>query len=108
MRRTTSYALVTAAVTACCCLFLANAAMAQGPAATIKAQDAPTQGFSPSDVTIAAGQTVRWEFDQAAATHTVTSTSSNWSIDETRNFGGTVVEHTFADPGTYTDRKSVV
>jgi hypothetical protein len=55
-------------------------------------------------VTVAAGQTVRWEFDQAATTHTVTSMSANWSVDETRAPNGAAVEHTFDDPGTYTFR----
>src|SRR3954467_13943622 len=101
MRRTT-FALLAAAGAVFACLFIASAALAQAPAATIDAHDSPTQGFSPSDVTVTAGQTVRWEFDQAATTHTVTATSSNWSVDETRAPNGAAVEHTFTDPGTYT------
>jgi plastocyanin/type 1 glutamine amidotransferase len=101
MRRTT-FALAATAAAVCTCLFLATAALAQAPAATIDAMDSPTQSFQPSDVTITTGQTVRWEFDQAATTHTVTSTSSNWTVDETRAPNGAAVEHTFTDPGTYT------
>jgi PKD repeat protein/plastocyanin len=101
MRRTT-LAVMAAAVSLCACLFIATAAQAQAPAATIDAVDAPAQAFSPSDVTITTGQTVRWEFDQAATSHTVTSTSANWSIDETRAANGAAVEHTFTQPGTYT------
>ncbi|HEY6691542.1 MAG TPA: ThuA domain-containing protein, partial [Solirubrobacteraceae bacterium] len=101
MRRTT-IAAAAAAVALCAGLFTASVASAQAPAATIKAVDSPAQAFSPSDVTVTTGQTVRWEFDQAATTHTVTSTSANWSVDETRAPNGAAVEHTFTQPGTYT------
>jgi cytochrome c len=101
MRRTT-FALLAAACALFACLFTAGAALAQSPAATIDAVDSPTQRFTPSDVTVSVGQTVRWEFDQAATTHTVTATSSNWTVDETRAPNGAAVEHTFSDPGTYT------
>jgi plastocyanin len=94
MRRTT-IAAAAAAVALCAGLFPASVASAQAPAATIKAVDSPAQAFSPSDVTVTTGQTVSWEFDQAATTHTVTSTSANWSIDETRAPNGTAVEHVF-------------
>ena len=53
-------------------------------------------------MTVTTGQTVRWEFDEAATTHTITSTSSNWSVDQTRSPNGAAVEHTFDQPGTYT------
>jgi plastocyanin/type 1 glutamine amidotransferase len=101
MRRLT-LAVATAVVALCAGLSTASVASAQAPAATIDAVDSPAQAFSPSDVTVAAGQTVRWEFDQAATTHTVTATSSNWTVDETRSPNGAAVEHTFTDPGTYT------
>ena len=53
---------------------------------------------------MATGTTVRWEFDQATAPHTVTSTGTNWDqpVDETRNPGGAAVERTFNTAGTYT------
>src|SRR5919108_5781486 len=101
MRRTT-FAAAAAVVAVFGVLITASAASAQAPAVTIDAQDSPTQGFSPSNVTISTGQTVRWEFDQAATTHTVTSTSANWSVDETRAPNGAAVEHTFDQAGTYT------
>ena len=80
---------------------LATTASAQAPP-TIDAVDAPSQAFQPDAVTVTQGDTVTWEFDQAAATHSVTATSGNWNIDETRNAGGQAVTHTFSAPGTYT------
>lgn len=80
---------------------LATTASAQAPP-TIDAVDSPAQAFQPDSVTIAQGASVTWEFDQAATTHSVTSTSGNWDIDETRNAGGAAVTHTFSAPGTYT------
>ncbi|HEX6023292.1 MAG TPA: ThuA domain-containing protein, partial [Solirubrobacter sp.] len=55
-------------------------------------------------MTIETGDTVRWEFDQAATTHTVTSTGSNWpaALDESRGPNGAPIERTFNTPGTYT------
>ena len=79
----------------------ASPAFAQAPP-TIDAVDSPTQAFQPSEVTVMTGTTVRWEFDQAAATHSVTSTSGNWTIDETRNAGGEAVTRQFDAAGTYT------
>ncbi len=58
--------------------------------------------FQPPNVTVNAGDTVRWEFDQAATTHTVTSSSANWSLDQTRAPNGEPVTFTFTQPGTYT------
>jgi plastocyanin len=64
--------------------FATTAAQAQGTT-TIKAADAAWQ---PSEVTVPTGTTVRWEFDQTTLPHTVTSTSSNWSKNESRDAGG--------------------
>ena len=50
---------------------------------------------------------MRWEFDQASLPHTVTSTSTNWTKNESRNAGGPPVEHTFNAPGTYTFRCNI-
>ena len=81
----------------------ASTASAQAPA-VIEAVDAPGPAFAPSEVTVATGTTVRWEFDQATTQHTVTSTGTNWDppLDETRNPGGAAVERTFNTAGTYT------
>ena len=51
----------------------ASTASAQAPT-VIEAVDSPGPAFQPSEVTVATGTTVRWEFDQATAQHTVTST----------------------------------
>jgi plastocyanin/type 1 glutamine amidotransferase len=91
-------ALVTALLA---CALGASAASAQSPP-TIDAVDSPVQAFQPDSVTVSQGDMVTWEFDQAAATHSVTSTSGNWTIDETRNAGGAAVTRSFNTPGTYT------
>ena len=81
----------------------ASTASAQAPT-VIEAVDSPGPAFAPSEVTVTTGTTVRWEFDQATAPHTVTSTGANWDppLDETRNPGGAAVERTFNTAGTYT------
>ena len=50
----------------------------------IDSVDTPAPAFSPPNVTIHTGDTVRFEFDSATTTHTVTSTSANWTINETK------------------------
>ena len=52
--------------------------------------------------TIDVGDTVRFEFDAATTTHTVTSTSANWTIDETRDPNGAPISRTFDTAGVYT------
>ena len=74
--------------------FAATAAHAQS---TIKAADAAWQ---PAEVTVPTGTTVRWEFDQTSVPHTVTSTSTNWTKNESREPGGPAVTETFDEPGT--------
>lgn len=93
--------LLAVLVTVACVGVLGGTAFAQAPP-TIRAVDSPAQAFQPDAVTVPSGTTVRWEFDQAQATHSVTSTSANWNVDETRNAGGTAVTHRFTAPGTYT------
>ena len=79
----------------------ATAASAQAPP-TIHAVDTGGPRWDPDAVTVPTGTTVTWEFDQASATHSLTSSSSNWSVDETRNVGGAAIPYTFNSPGTYT------
>src|SRR5689334_16107145 len=67
----------------------------------IDSVDTNASQFQPANVTIDVGDTVRWEFDQAATTHTVTSSSSNWSIDESRAPNGAPISKTFDTPGVY-------
>lgn len=56
--------------------------------------------FSPDDVTIAPGTTVRW-VNQANITHTVTPDGhSEWTEWET-TISGEQFEHTFSTTGTY-------
>ena len=56
--------------------------------------------FSPSDVTISAGTTVRW-VNQSSLTHTVTPDGhSEWTRWETTSSGQTF-EHTFSTTGVF-------
>jgi cytochrome c len=81
-----------------------GAGAAYADTVVIDAVDPASSGpvFQPPSVTIDAGDTVRWEFDQAATTHTVTSSSTNWSTDESRPPNGAAIERRFDNAGTYT------
>ena len=68
----------------------------------IESVDSPASRFVPDDVTIEVGDTIRWEFDQAATLHNVKNVSANWSISEERGPGGAPIERTFDSAGTYT------
>ncbi|WP_134741109.1 PKD domain-containing protein [Nocardioides sp. 503] len=58
-----------------------------------------------STVTVAAGDTVEWQFDRAVIDHDLTSrdTQSAWAtpLAEYRPPGGAAVRRTFAEPGVY-------
>src|SRR3954447_8440873 len=67
----------------------------------IDAVDTSASQFQPANVTVDVGDTVRWEFDQAATTHTVTSNTPNWTLDESRAPNGAAISKTFDTPGVY-------
>jgi PKD repeat protein/plastocyanin len=73
-------------------------------AATVVIDAVDTSGpqWQPPNVTVDVGDTVRWEFDQATNSHTITNQSANWSVDQVRDPGGAAVSKTFDTPGTYT------
>ena len=68
----------------------------------IDAVDSPLPAFSPPNVTIHKGDTVRFEFDSATATHTVTANNPNWTINEVRAPNEPSISKTFDTAGTYT------
>ena len=68
----------------------------------IDAVDSPAPAFAPPNVSIHTGDTVRFEFDAATTTHTVTSTSANWTVNETRDPNSAPISRTFDTAGTYT------
>src|SRR3954453_22045738 len=74
---------------------------AQAATVVIDAVDTNVHQFQPPNVTVDVGDTVRWEFDQATATHSVTSNSANWTMDVTRDPNGAPVTKTFDTAGTY-------
>src|ERR687894_87999 len=102
MRRTRFVLLALVAMMAACLLSTAPAS-AQAPAAVIDARDdSPGSRWAPNAVTIEAGETVRWEFDDALVAHNLHSQGDNWSLhDDTIAPDDPPIEHTFANPGTY-------
>lgn len=65
---------------------------AGGPTVVVK-----DTAFTPSEVTVDAGQTVTWRFEDGTTEHTVTGATFQ---SEPRSSG--VFEHTFDQPGTST------
>jgi plastocyanin len=58
--------------------------------------------FNPPDLTIRAGQTVTWEFDDGTIAHDVSGPGFASPIQTTGYFA-----HTFTTPGTYTYRCTI-
>jgi cytochrome c len=101
MRRTR---FVLPVVIATFAVVLLGAGPASAATSVIDARDdSPGSRWVPPNVTIPVGDTVRWEFDESQTSHTVNSTSANWSVSSgTKSPGSAPVEHTFDQPGTYT------
>jgi plastocyanin len=58
--------------------------------------------FNPPDLTVRAGQTVTWEFDDGTIAHDVSGAGFSSPIQTTGYFA-----HTFTIPGTYTYRCTI-
>lgn len=75
------------------------AALALAPAnADVRANDIPQQ-WTPSNVSIEAGDSVTWRFEGTSLAHNVASTGANWSF--VTPFDGEPATYTFTAPGTY-------
>src|SRR5262245_38123790 len=84
-------------------LSAASVAGAQAPAATISVTGNATT-WSPPDVTVTTGETVRWSFAGANLPHNVHGTGTNWNppLQSPIGTGQGPVDYTFTAPGTYT------
>src|SRR4051812_15770868 len=63
--------------------------------------DTRASQFQPPNGTINVGDSVRWQFYQAPPSHTVTSSSSNWTLDETHAPNSAPITKTYDSPGVY-------
>ncbi len=102
MRRTT-YAVLAVAAALLALLFTASVAGAQAPDATISVTGSETT-WSPPNVTVTTGDTVRWSFDGSTLQHNVRGTSANWNPPLSSPLGTDQdpVDYTFTAPGVYT------
>jgi plastocyanin len=102
MRRT-RFVLLALAVMMAAWLLSTAPASAQAPAAVIDARDdSPGSRWAPNAVTIEAGETVRWEFDDALVGHNLHSQGDNWDLhDDSIAPDDPPIEHTFNAPGSY-------
>ena len=85
MHRARTVLLVLAAMLVAGLLATGQAAAAT---TTIDADGANDTAWRPASVTIPAGDTVRWEFDEANAPHNVVSSSDNWTLEQPRRHQG--------------------
>jgi plastocyanin len=96
-------AAVTAVAGALACL---PAAPAAAQTAVVQAVDDTTgdgtgNRWSPSDISVKAGEAVTWRFTGTAIAHNVKSDSANWSFQNTIAVGGPDAGYTFTTPGYY-------
>ncbi len=84
-------------------LFTASVAGAQTPAATISVTGNETT-WSPPNVTVTTGETVRWSFSGANQAHNVHGTGANWNppLQSPIGTNQAPVDYTFTAPGVYT------
>ena len=69
------------------------------PAATVTVTD---MSFSPAEVTIEAGETVRWVFDDGGLPHDVSGQDELDGVLQSELLTEGTYEFTFDEPGTYT------
>src|SRR5690606_10744507 len=74
--------------------------VADGSAGTVVDVELVGLSFSPSNVQISVGQTVRW-INRSSDLHTVTPEGHNAWASRSLNQQGQAFEHTFNSPGTY-------
>ena len=104
MRRMTS-AVMVFAIALCTGLFTASVAGAQAPDATISVTGTATT-WSPPNVTVTTGDTVRWSFSGSTLPHNVhgTDDQADWDPDLNSTIGTdqAPVDYVFNTPGVYT------
>ena len=104
MRRMT-FAVMVFAIALCTGLFTASVAGAQAPDATISVTGTATT-WSPPNVTVTTGDTVRWSFSGSTLPHNVhgTDDQDDWDPDLNSTIGTNQapVDYVFNTAGTYT------
>jgi plastocyanin len=101
MRRQTKLASALAVTAGLVTAPAASAADQTGRAVDGTAANDYQNVWSPSAVTVKAGETVTWDFAGTAIAHNVASNSANWSFDSGFHSGTGTESFTFAQPGTY-------
>lgn len=85
---------VAASLTAC-----SSSDSSDDPAVVI---DVKNMSYSPASVTIEAGQTVQWKFDDNGLPHDVSGDGELEGVLQSELLTEGTYEYTFDDPGTYT------